>query len=186
MRDALRGEIRPAIVLFLLMTVVTGIVYPVIVTGIGRVLFPQQTRGLPGLIGQEFTAPCYFWGRPSATNPAYNATASSGSNLGPTNPALVDSVRARIARLRRADPGNAARVPVDLVTASASGLDPDLSPAAALYQVHRVAQARGIDEALVRRLIRSRIQGRQLGLFGEPRVNVLRLNQALDDLSRQD
>ena len=133
------------------------------------------------LIGQPFDNPNYFWPRPSATSPfPYNAGSSSGANLGPTNPDLAEAVRQRIARLRAADPGNRAPVPVDLVTSSASGLDPDISPAAALYQVARVARARGLDETVVRHLVERYTQGRQFGILGEPRVNVLELNRALD------
>jgi len=158
--------IRPAVTLFILLSVITGLIYPLLVTGIGQALFPQQAAGslierdgkLVGsrLIGQPFTDPKYFWGRPSATSPyAYNAAASGGSNLGPLNPALKAAVESRVKALRIADPGNAAPVPVDLVTASASGLDPHISPAAAEYQVTRVAQARGLAPEIVRNLVRS-------------------------------
>jgi K+-transporting ATPase ATPase C chain len=185
------GEIRPALVTLLLLSAVTGVAYPVVVTLVAQTLFPHRANGRliskdgrpigSELIGQPFDDPRYFWGRPSATAPfPYNAGASSGSNLGPTNPALHDAVRARVAALRAADPGNTAAVPVDLVTASGSGLDPHISPAAALYQVRRVARARNLDAARVQRLLEEHVEGRQLGFLGEPRVNVLRLNLALD------
>jgi potassium-transporting ATPase KdpC subunit len=165
--------------IFLVLTVITGLIYPLIVTGIAQAVFPRQANGLPELIGQPFAAPRYFWSRPSATTPSYNAAASSGSNLGPTNPALIERVQADVARIRRAHPGKGP-VPVDLVTTSASGLDPHISPAAAFYQVERVAAARGLDPAAVRRLVEERVEGRFLGVIGEPRVNVLKLNLALD------
>lgn len=185
---------RPTIVILLLMTVLTGLVYPALVTSVAGLAFPEQSRGSlvtgPGgvvmgsrLIGQAFSSDRYFWGRPSATpERPYNALASSGSNLGPTNPELLRLVRARIADLKAADPASAAPVPVDLVTASGSGLDPDISPDAAYYQVSRVARTRGLDEDTVRALVRSHIAERTLGLFGERRVNVLELNLALDRL----
>jgi K+-transporting ATPase ATPase C chain len=190
------SEFRPAIVIFALLTIVTGIVYPLFVTLIGATAFPGRSTGSlieseggavgSALLGQPFSAPGYFWSRPSATGPhAYNGAASSGSNQGPLNPALEEAVTARIAALRAADPGNAAPVPVDLVTASASGLDPHISPAAAEYQVARVARARGMDEARVRALVRDATAGRQLGVLGEPRVHVLQLNLALDAARRQ-
>ncbi|HXP01030.1 MAG TPA: potassium-transporting ATPase subunit KdpC [Luteibacter sp.] len=183
--------LRNGIVLLLLMTAVTGIAYPVVVGGISALIFPHQAAGSlierdgkpvgSALIGQAFTAPRYFWGRPSATSPAaYNAASSSGSNLGPTNPALADAAKQRLAALHAADPGNAAPVPVELVAASGSGLDPEISPAAAKYQVGRVARARGIDPAAVQALVEANTEGRQFGVLGEPRVNVLRLNLALD------
>lgn len=176
-----------------LLTVLTGVLYPLAVTGIAGLLFPYRATGslIPHdgkfvgseLIGQSFTDTKYFWGRPSATAPApYNAAASGGSNLGPLNPALLEAVKQRVAALRSADPGNTAPVPVDLVTASGSGLDPDISPAAAEYQVSRVARARGLSEDRVRALVIAHIRGRQLGVLGEPRVNVLQLNLALDNL----
>ncbi len=185
--------IRPAVTLFILLSVITGLIYPLLVTGIGQALFPQQAAGslierdgkLVGsrLIGQPFTDPKYFWGRPSATSPyPYNAAASGGSNLGPLNPALKEAVESRVKALRIADPGNAAPVPVDLVTASASGLDPHISPAAAEYQVTRVAQARGLAPEIVRNLVNQQTEDRQWEVFGEPRVNVLELNLALDRL----
>ncbi len=186
--------LRQAIVLLLLLAAITGIAYPFAVAGLAQLMFPHQANGSlilrdgkpigSALIGQPFTDPKYFWGRPSATTPQpYNGTASGGSNLGPTNPALTDAVKARIAALRAADPGNDARVPVDLVTASGSGLDPEISPAAALYQVDRVARVRGLPPAEVRALVDRYTQGRQFGVLGGPRVNVLELNHALDKLA---
>jgi len=185
--------LRSALLMAVALTLVTGLGYPLAVTGLAAVLFPERATGSPvvrdgrpigsSLVGQPFSSPSYFWGRPSATAPyPYNAAASSGSNLGPTNPALAEAVRARIDALRAADPDNEAPVPVDLVTASASGLDPHISPAAALYQVPRVARARGLPEDAVRHLVRRHTEQRQLGVLGEPRVNVLLLNLALDAL----
>jgi K+-transporting ATPase ATPase C chain len=190
---SIRSQLRPALVSLALLTVVTGAVYPLAVTAIAQVLFPRQANGSllfrdgqpvgSALVGQPFDAPGYFWGRPSATAPfPYNAASSAGSNLGPTNPALAERVRARLAALRQADPDNPLPVPVDLVTASGSGLDPHISPAAAEYQVRRVARARGLDERVVRRLVAESTEGRTFGLLGEPRVNVLKLNLALDEL----
>ena len=189
----MRTLLRPAIVLFLVLTVITGLIYPLVVTGVAQVLFPQQANGSlivkngqavgSQLIGQPFDDPKYFWGRPSATGPfPYNAAASSGSNLGPSNPALTDAVKARMDTLKAADPASAQPIPVDLVTSSASGLDPHISPAAADYQVARVAHTRGLDESAVRQLVAQYTQGRDLGVLGEPRVNVLELNLALDAL----
>ncbi len=189
-------QLRPALVLFLLLTLITGVAYPALVTGIAQAVFPWQANGSlvldkagkpigSALIGQAFSDPKYIWGRPSATAPmANNAGASGGSNLGPRNPALADAVKQRVAALRAADPANAAPVPVDLVTASASGLDPEISPAAALYQAARVARVRGLPEAAVRGLIEQHREGALLGFIGEPRVNVLALNLALDAMRR--
>lgn len=189
----IRSQLKPALVLFGLLAVLTGIIYPLLITGIAQAVFPDRANGSlvvhsgqvvgSSLIGQSFDDPKYFWGRPSATNPLpYNASGSGGSNLGPTNPALVQAVRARVQALRQADPGNTQPVPVDLVTASASGLDPDISPAAAYYQVTRVARVRGVPEEKIRALVAQHIQNRELGFLGEPRVNVLLLNLALDAL----
>jgi K+-transporting ATPase ATPase C chain len=177
--------------MLLLMTLITGVAYPLVATGLAQLVFPQRANGSlivkdgkpigSVLIGQSFTDPKYFWGRPSATTPqANNGVNSGGSNLGPTNPALTDAVKQRIAALRTADPGNTAPVPVDLVTASASGLDPEISPAAAQYQLERVAKARGLSTSQVQALVNEYTSGRQLGVLGEPRVNVLQLNLALD------
>ncbi|MDR5801544.1 potassium-transporting ATPase subunit KdpC [Caballeronia sp. LP006] len=184
----MKNLLRPAIVLLLALTVVTGLLYPAIVTALGQAAFSHRANGSiierdgkavgSELIGQQFDAPRYFWGRLSATTPnPYNASASSGSNLGPTNPALADEIKSRITALD--DPASA---PVDLVTSSGSGLDPEISPAAAAYQVERVAKARGLPRARVETLVAQATSGRQFGLFGEPRVNVLKLNLALDDV----
>ncbi len=184
-------ELRPALVVFGLLTVITGLVYPGIVTVIGRLAFPEQATGSvimdgdravgSALFGQPFSDPRYFWSRPSATGPQpYNGGASSGSNLGAINPALAEAVTARVAALRAADPGNDHPVPVDLVTASGSGLDPHITPAAARYQAARVARERGMTEDEVFALIERHTEGRTFGVLGEPRVNVLRLNLALD------
>ena len=186
---------RPALALLLVFTVLLGLVYPAAITGVSRVLFPAQATGSllrdgdrvvgSSLIGQPFDDPRYFWGRPSATGPVpYNAAASSGSNQGPLNPALADAVKGRIEALRAADPGSTAPVPVDLVTASGSGLDPHISVAAALYQVPRVAKARGQSTAQLQALIAQYREGKRFGFMGEPRVNVLQLNLALDAASR--
>lgn len=183
--------LRQSFMLLLVLTVITGVLYPLAATGLSQWMFPHQANGSlierdgkpigSALIGQSFTDPRYFWGRPSATSPnPYNASASSGSNQGPTNPVLADAVKQRIAALRAADPGNRAPVPVDLVTASGSGLDPEISQAAAQYQLGRVARARGLSGAQVQALVNQSTSGRQLGVLGEPRVNVLRLNLALD------
>ena len=185
------SQFRPALVALLIFTLLTGVLYPLTVTGIAQIIFPSQANGslitqnnqIIGsvLLGQNFTDAKYFWSRPSATAPMpYNAAASSGSNLGPTNPALQDAVQSRANALRAADPGNTAPIPIDLVTSSASGLDPDISVAAALYQAPRVARARGLDENAVRELIAQHTQPRVFGLLGELRVNVLQLNLALD------
>jgi len=194
MNTRVNSIIRPAVTLFLIMTVLLGVVYPFAVTGLSQLLFHDQAAGSlvvvngkavgSRIIGQSFSEPKYFWSRPSATAPQpYNAIASSGSNLGPLNPALTDAVGTRIATLKAADPTNTLPVPVDLVTASASGLDPDISIAAARYQAARVARIRGLDPAAVRSLIDVHARGKLFGLVGEPRVNVLELNLALDALS---
>jgi len=186
-------ELRPALLSLVILSVVTGLIYPALVTGIAQVVFPRQANGSlierdgkyvgSELIGQPFSDPKYFWSRASATSPyPYNASSSSGSNQGPTNPALADAVSGRIKALKDADPDNKLPVPVDLVTASASGLDPHISPAAAEYQVGRVARARNLDPAKVRELVAQYTEGRQLGFLGEPRVDVLALNLALDAL----
>lgn len=185
------SQIRPALVIFAALSVITGIAYPVVLTGIGTAVFPQQAAGslirkdghLVGsaLIGQNFTKPQYFWSRPSATATSpYNALASGGSNQGPLNPALLEAVKTRIDALRSADPGNTSPIPVDLVTASASGLDPHISLAAANYQISRVARARGLPVERVAALVAAHRTGRWLNFFGEPTVNVLQLNLALD------
>jgi K+-transporting ATPase ATPase C chain len=190
----MRSLIRPALVLFVFFTVLTGLVYPLAITGIAQAAFGHAASGSilmrngkpvgSSLIGQNFSDPKYFWGRPSATSPQpYAGTASSGSNLGPLNPALIDGIKGRIQALRAADPGNSAAIPVDLVTASASGLDPEESIAAALYQAPRVARVRGVPLPAVRAVVAAYSRPRWLGAFGEPRVNVLALNLALDDLA---
>ncbi|HLW61436.1 MAG TPA: potassium-transporting ATPase subunit KdpC [bacterium] len=187
----MRRQLYPAIMMTLALTVLLGLVYPLVITGLAQVLFPRQANGSlivehgrtvgSTLIGQPFADPKYFWGRPSATSPqAYNASASSGSNLAPTNQALLDAVKQRVADLRAADPGNTAPVPVDLVTASGSGLDPHITPAAALYQVARVARVRKLPVDAVRELVQRHTEGRLFGVLGEPRVNVLALNRDLD------
>ena len=189
----MKSTIRPALFLFLLLTLITGVVYPALVTLISKATMPAQAAGSliikdgkvvgSKLIGQNFTDPKYFWGRLSATAPyPYNASASSGSNLGPLNPALTDNIKARIDALHETDPDNAAQVPVDLVTASGSGLDPEISPAAAQYQIARVARVRNVPVAIVQKLVEQNTEGRQFGLFGEPRINVLAINLALDEL----
>jgi potassium-transporting ATPase KdpC subunit len=187
----MRKHLYPSIMLTLLLTILLGLIYPLVITGLAQALFARQANGsliienghLVGstLIGQPFADPKYFWGRLSATSPqAYNAASSSGSNLAPTNQALIDAVKQRVADLRAADPGNAAPVPVDLVTASGSGLDPHISPAAALYQVPRVARVRKLPADAVWTLVQRHTAGRQFGILGEPRVNVLELNRDLD------
>jgi K+-transporting ATPase ATPase C chain len=183
--------LRPLIVVFMFLTLITGVVYPLVVTGIGQLAFHRQATGSvlerdgrpagSALLGQPFSDPAHFWPRPSATGPhPYNGAASTGSNQSSTNPALLDAVRARVAALRAADPGNSAPVPADLVTASGSGLDPHISPAAAEYQVARVARVRGLPEDDVRAFVTAHTSSRTLGLLGEPRVSVLALNLALD------
>jgi K+-transporting ATPase ATPase C chain len=185
--------LRQAIACIVVFTVITGVIYPLIVTGVAQLVFPRQANGSliinngktigSSLIGQSFSSPKYFWARPSATSPMpYNAANSAGSNLGPLNPALTENVKARIDQLKKADATSKPLVPVDLVTASASGLDPDISPASAEYQVGRVAKARNLDDAEVRELVVKLTKSRQLGILGEPRVNVLELNLALDNL----
>jgi len=191
----LLAQIRPAIVSFILFTALTGILYPLFVTGIAQTLFHKQAEGSlivsgdgkilgSSLIGQNFDDPKYFWGRISATSPAYNASSSSGSNLGPSNSALLDEVKARIAALKAADPKNNDQIPVDLVTSSGSGLDPHISQAAADYQLVRVARDRGVTQGEVQQIIDQNTQGRFLGLLGEPVVNVLQLNLALDQYKK--
>jgi K+-transporting ATPase ATPase C chain len=187
-------QIRSAVILLVVFTVITGLIYPLVMTGIAQTAFHYQANGSlieskngkylgSELIGQQFDDPRYFWGRPSATRPfPYNAASSSGSNYGPSNPALLKEVQNRIKDLRTADPNNTTPVPVDLVTSSASGLDPNISVAAALYQVPRVARQRGLSETQVANLVKQFTEGRQLGILGEPRVNVLKLNQALDQI----
>jgi K+-transporting ATPase ATPase C chain len=190
------SNLRPALVMIVLMTILLGALYPAAVTAIASVVFPWQASGSliekdgkvvgSALIGQQFSDPGHFWSRPSATAPyPYNAAASSGSNLGPLNPALTDAVAARVKALRDVDAGNTAPVPADLVTASGSGLDPHISPAAAEYQVARVAKVRNLDPAQARALVDEFTEGRQLGFLGEPRVNVLRLNLQLDATARK-
>lgn len=185
--------IRPVLVLFILMTVITGVIYPIVVTAIGHAVFGRQANGSlvekdgkvagSALIGQQFDAPYYFWGRLSATTPQpYNAQNSGGSNLGPTNPALADEIKGRLDALKAAGNDMSQPVPVDLVTSSGSGLDPEISPAAAAYQAARVAKARGLPVEQVTNLVARNTSGRQFGIFGEARVNVLKLNLALDDL----
>lgn len=187
----MNNALRPALVILLSLTVLTGGVYPLLITGVARLVFPAQAAGSlltkndkvigSTLIGQHFSDPKYFWSRPSATGPyANNALASSGSNQGPLNPVLLDAVKQRIDALKAADPTNTGKIPVDLVTASASGLDPHISVAAAEYQLARVARVRGLDVAKVRKLLDANTEGRWLGFLGEPRVNVLQLNLALD------
>jgi K+-transporting ATPase ATPase C chain len=190
----MKDQLRPALVMVALLTVLTGLVYPMAVTGVAQMVFPRQARGSlieregrvvgSELIGQPFQDEDHFWGRPSATGPAYNGGASTGSNLGPLNSDLEAAVRERVAILRAAHPDQPGPVPVDLATASGSGLDPHISPAAAIYQAGRVARARGLTVAAVEALVEEHTQGRQLGVLGEPRVNVLLLNLALDSLAR--
>jgi len=183
--------LRQSVLIFLVLSAICGLAYPLTITVIAQLGFPYQANGsliehdrkLFGsrLIGQYFDEPRYFWGRPSATTPAYNGAASSGSNLGPTNPAQLEAVKARADVLRQADPEAPNAVPIDLVTASGSGLDPHISPAAAEYQIRRVAKARGLEFAAVKRIVERHTEQKQLGIFGEPRVNVLQLNLELDE-----
>src|SRR5208283_5553544 len=191
----LRTQIRPAIVSFILLTLLTGILYPLLVTGIAQTVFHKQAEGSlivakdgkiagSALIGQNFDDPKYFWGRISATSPVYNASSSSGSNLGPTNPALLDEVKRRITALKAADPNNHDPIPVDLVTSSGSGLDPHISQAAANYQLARVARGRGLTQEEVKNIIDKNTQDRFLGLLGEPVVNVLQVNLALEEYKK--
>jgi potassium-transporting ATPase KdpC subunit len=191
------AQLRQALMALAALTLITGFLYPLVITGIAQVLFPRQANGSlilidgkpvgSSLIGQPFDAPKYFWSRPSATAPfPYNAAASSGSNLGPTNDALIKTVQARIDALKAADPDNPLPIPVDLVTASGSGLDPHISPVAAEYQVRRIARVRGLDDTVVRGLVAQHTEGRQLGVLGEPRVNVLTLNLALDTYGEEN
>jgi len=188
-------QLRPVLMVFLLLTVATGIIYPLLVTGVAQLAFPERANGSlirreggyagSELIGQPFDDPKYFWGRLSATADfPYNSASSSGSNLGPSNPALVEAVKARVEALQKADPGNKSSIPIDLVTSSGSGLDPHITAAAALYQAPRVARARGLSEEQIRRLLDQFSEGRQWGFLGEPRVNVLKLNLALDHLPK--
>ena len=183
--------IRNSLMSLLLFTLLTGIIYPLVVTGIAQVIFPHQANGSiitkngkavgSQLIGQQFEDPKYFWGRFSATTPnPYNGGSSSGSNLGPNNPDIMKAVQSRGDALHSADPANSAKIPIDLVTASASGLDPHITPAAAEYQIHRVAKARGLEDAAIRDIVANNTRGRWLGVIGEPVVNVLELNVALD------
>ncbi|MEN9657315.1 MAG: hypothetical protein RL571_780 [Pseudomonadota bacterium] len=187
----MNAQLRPALVIFALLSAVTGLAYPLMVTGIAQTIMPDQANGSlisdqgktvgSSLIGQNFSEPQYFWGRPSATSPmAYNGNGSSGANLGPTNPALLDTVKARAEGLKQAHPDQAGSIPVDLVTASGSGLDPHISIAAASYQLERVSVARKLSAEKVGKLLEENTEGRQFAVFGEPRVNVLKLNLALD------
>jgi K+-transporting ATPase ATPase C chain len=189
-------ELRPVLIVFVLLTLVTGVAYPLVTTLIGRLAFPSQVTGSiierdgravgSRLLGQPFSSPQYFWSRPSATGPMpYNGAVSSGSNQGPLSPALTEAVQERIAALRQADPGNSAPVPVDLVTASGSGLDPHISVAAAEYQIPRVARVRNLPASEVEALVREHTEGRTFGVLGEPRINVLGLNLALDDRAKR-
>jgi len=185
------SQLRPALVSLLLLTLITGVAYPLAVTSVAKVAFPEKAKGSvivvngkpvgSALIGQQFTDPKYFWSRPSATGPEpYTGEAGSGSNLAQTNPALLESVKLRVAALQAADPGNSLPIPIELVTASASGLDPEISPAAAEYQLARVARARGMSQDKLRKVVSQFTQDRSFGVLGEPRINVLQLNLALD------
>ncbi len=191
-RKMYREQLKPAVIVFIMLTIITGIIYPLLVTGIAQVLFPGKANGSlifrgdktvgSALIGQPFDDPGYFWGRPSATSPIpYNAASSSGSNFGPRNPTFADSVKNRIARFTAIDPTNKVLIPVDLVTASASGLDPHISLAGAYYQIPRIARQRGLSEETVRTIVQQHVRGRFLGVLGEPVVPVLELNLALDE-----
>lgn len=190
----IREQIRPALFLFVVLTLITGVLYPLLITGMGNTFFKSQTEGSliikdgkavgSELIGQHFDDPKYLWGRLSATAPAFNGAASSGSNFGPMNQALMDTAKARVGALRSADSGNDKPVPVDLVTASGSGLDPHISPAGAYYQTARIAQLRGISEDKVKEIIKENTEGRFLGFLGEPAVNVLKVNLALDEVTK--
>jgi K+-transporting ATPase ATPase C chain len=190
----MKEHLRPVLVIFIALTIITGIVYPALVTVIAQLVFPQQANGSviesdgqvlgSDLIGQSFDDPKYFWSRPSATTPSYNAASSSGSNLGPTNPDQLKSVKERVATVQKGGPDQTAPVPIDLVTASASGLDPHISPAAAEYQVTRVSKARGMSVEQVRKLVTKNLEDRTFAVLGEPRVNVLRLNLELDKAAR--
>jgi K+-transporting ATPase ATPase C chain len=187
--------VRQAVLVFVALSVITGVAYPLLMTVVAQIVFPHQANGSlivqedkvigSELIGQQFDDPRYFWGRPSATSPAYNGAASTGSNLGPTNPVQLDAVRGRVEYLRKAHLDFTGPIPVDLATASGSGLDPHISAAAAAYQVSRVARARGLNDMVVRDVVAQHTAGRQLGVLGEPRVNVLKLNLALDDLRKR-
>jgi K+-transporting ATPase ATPase C chain len=185
------SDLRTSVVILLLFSLITGVAYPLAITAVAQLVFPHHANGslIEGdgrvvgseLVGQTFSRPEYFWGRPSATSPVpNNAASSSGSNLGPTNPALIEAVQARVLQYQQADPGNREAIPIELVTSSASGLDPHISPAGAGYQVSRVARARGMSETELRSIVEGHTEGRTLGLLGEPRVNVLELNLALD------
>ena len=189
-----REYIKPALISFFILTIITGVIYPLFITGIAQALLPNQANGSliyqngkvigSSLVGQAFDDPKYLWGRISATSPQYNASSSSGSNIGPSNPALIDEVNGRIKALKAADPNNANPIPVDLVTSSASGLDPHISLAASYYQVPRISKYRGITESAVRDIIHKNTVGRFLGLIGEPVVNVLKVNLDLDSCKK--
>jgi K+-transporting ATPase ATPase C chain len=191
----MKAQLRAAICMFILLTLLTGAVYPLLVTAVAQAVFHHQANGSvilqdgkpigSELIGQHFDDPRYFWGRPSATTPPYDGASSSGSNLGPTNPELIKAVKDRVENLRKTHPDQTGPVPTDLVTTSASGLDPHISPAAADFQVTRVAKSRNVDPARIRELVKAHSQSRTISLLGEPRVNVLELNLALDQLTKR-